>query len=322
MTKLYPLKFKPIPQYRIWGGNNLNEVLTEDLHMDKLGEIWSISGIDNLSSIVDNGLFKGKSLNELILEFKEDLVGENVWQKFNQNFPLLIKFIDAAEPLSVQVHPNDQLAKDRHNSFGKTEMWYIMEADVNAELIIGFQGEITPETYQTHLKNETLEEVLNKVPVKKGDVLYLPSGRVHAIGAGIILAEIQQTSDITYRIYDYNRIDKDGKKRELHTDLALEAIDFNPIEQIKTEYTQPNNQLESILETPYFETKLYSGNEEFVVSHNYQMQIIICTEGELKIQTESGGIELKKYETALIPASVKEFIMIPAHATFLKVIVP
>lgn len=322
MNKLYPIKFKPISQYRIWGGNNLNEVLSQDLQMDNLGEIWSISGVEGHVSLVENGALKGKSLNELIQEFKEELVGENVWEKFPNEFPLLIKFIDAAKPLSVQVHPNDELAKNRHNSFGKTEMWYIMETDQNAELIIGFQENITPDKFQQHLAAESLEEVLNKVPVSKGDLIYLPSGRVHAIGAGVILAEIQQTSDITYRIYDYNRMEKDGKKRELHTELALDAIDFNPIDEIKTAYTKSENQLEPLLNSPYFNTQIFSGNEELSLQNNQEMRIYICTEGQLKIQTESGGIELKKYESALIPASIKEFKIIPSQATLIEVRVP
>jgi mannose-6-phosphate isomerase len=322
MSKLYPIKFIPITQYRIWGGNKLNQILPSEMHMDKLGEIWSISGIEDHLSIVENGPLKGKSLKELIQEFKSKLVGKKVWDKFQEEFPILIKFIDAAEPLSVQVHPNDELAKKRHNSFGKTEMWYIIETKEDAELIIGFQEDISAEKFQKHLKEQNLEEVLNKVPVSKGDLIYLPSGRVHAIGAGVILAEIQQSSDITYRIYDYDRIDKDGKKRELHTDLALEAIDYHAVSNIKTDYKKFNNHLDTLLDTPYFTSKIYSGNKEFTICSNEDMIIYICTEGKLKIQTETGGIELKKYESALIPAEISEFILIPDNATFIEVKVP
>jgi mannose-6-phosphate isomerase len=322
MSKLYPIKFIPITQYRIWGGNKLNQFLPNELHMNKLGEIWSISGIEDHLSIVENGPLKGKSLKDLIQEYQAELVGKKVWDKFQEKFPILIKFIDAAEPLSVQVHPNDDLAKKRHNSFGKTEMWYIIEAKENAELIIGFQKDISAEKFQKHLNDQNLEEVLNKVPISKGDLIYLPSGRVHAIGAGVILAEIQQSSDITYRIYDYDRIDKDGKKRELHTDLALEAIDYHAVSNIKTDYNKFNNHLDTLLDTPYFTSKIYSGDKEFPISSNEEMIIYICTEGKLKIQTETGGIELKKYESALIPASVKDFILIPTQATLIEVRVP
>jgi mannose-6-phosphate isomerase len=322
MSKLYPIKFQPIPQYRIWGGNQLNEVLPKVSQVNNLGEIWSISGVEDYLTIVENGPLKGKSLKDLIQEYQAELVGKKVWDKFQEKFPILIKFIDAAEPLSVQVHPNDDLAKKRHNSFGKTEMWYIIEAKENAELIIGFQKDISAEKFQKHLIDQNLEEVLNKVPISKGDLIYLPSGRVHAIGAGVILAEIQQSSDITYRIYDYDRIDKDGKKRELHTDLALEAIDYQSVSEIKTNYPTSENQLKTLLDSPYFKTKIYSGNKEFAVTSNEEMIMYICTEGKLKIQTETGGIELKKYESALIPASVKDFILIPTQATLIEVRVP
>ena len=322
MSSLYPIKFQPITQYRIWGGNRLNEAVSPELQIDKLGEIWSISGVQGNLSLVENGPLKEKNLLELIETYREKLLGENVWKKFGQDFPLLIKFIDAAEPLSVQVHPNDEQAKSLHNSFGKTEMWYIMDADPDAELIIGFKENTTPEAYAKHLANETLEEILGKVQVEKGDAVYIPSGRVHAIGAGIVLAEIQQTSDITYRIYDYNRIDKDGNKRELHTELALKAIDFNPIENIKTDYAHSENQLNPLIQSPYFETKIYSGQQELSVQNNTEMRIYICTEGKLKIQTQNGGVELKKYESVLLPAAISDYIIIPEKASFLEVKVP
>src|SRR5690606_3411752 len=246
MKKLYPIKFKPIPQYRIWGGNKLNSILPKNSQMENLGEIWSLSGVSGNISLIENGELAGKNLNEIIEIYREKLLGKRIWEKFGKDFPLLIKFIDAAKPLSVQVHPNDEQAKRLHNSFGKSEMWYIMEAEKNAELIIGFQEGIKKEDYYKHLNSNSLEEILNQIPVEKGDAVYIPAGRVHAIGAGIVLAEIQQTSNVTYRIYDYNRIDKDGKKRELHTDLALQAIDFNPIEEIKTKYDSTENQLNTL----------------------------------------------------------------------------
>src|SRR5690606_26897754 len=208
--------------------------------------------------------------------------GKRIWDKFGKDFPLLIKFIDAAKPLSVQVHPNDEQAKRLHNSFGKSEMWYIMEAEKNAELIIGFQEGIKKEDYSKHLNSNSLEEILNKVPVKRGDAIYIPAGRVHAIGAGIVLAEIQQTSDVTYRIYDYNRIDKDGKKRELNTDLALQAIDFNQIEKIKTPYDSTENKFNELIQTHYFSTEIFNGNGEIQIKENDEMRIYICTEGKIQ----------------------------------------
>ena len=323
MNQLYPLKFKPITQYRIWGGNKLNQAVPAELQMENLGEIWSLSGVSGNVSEVENGTLKGQNLNELIKDFREKLVGKRVWEKFGENFPLLIKFIDAAQPLSVQVHPNDEQAKKLHNSFGKSEMWYIMDAENDSELIIGFKDGITKGDYEKHLSKENLEEILGKVLVQKGDAVYIPAGRVHAIGAGIVLAEIQQTSDVTYRIYDYNRIDKDGKKRELHTDLALEAIDFEPIDQIKTKYDPTENQFNSLIETPYFKTEIFTGNREIPITKNEELRIYICTEGSLKFQTATGGVQLEKYQSLLMPAEIDSYKIIPeGDASLLEVKVP
>ncbi len=317
---LYPLKFKPITQYRIWGGNKLNLAVSAELQMENLGEIWTISCVSENISIVENGALTGKNLQELIEVYQEKLVGKKVWEKFGKEFPLLIKFIDAAQPLSVQVHPNDEQAQKLHNSFGKSEMWYIMEAEKDSELIIGFKDDVSKEDYENHLKNESLEEILGKIPVEKGDAVYIPAGRVHAIGAGIVLAEIQQTSDVTYRIYDYNRIDKDGKKRELHTDLALKAIDFNPIEEIKTPYKTIENQFNSLLKTPYFETEIFTGNQEFYITKNDEMRIYICTEGSCKFQTQNGGTQLGKYQSLLMPAEIGSYKIIPEeNSTLIEV---
>lgn len=320
---LYPLKFRPIAHYRIWGGNKLNQAVSAELQMDNLGEIWSISGVAENISIVENGVLTGKNLQELIEIYQEKLVGKKVWEKFGNEFPLLIKFIDAAQPLSVQVHPDDEQAKKLHNSFGKSEMWYIMEAEKDSELIIGFKEGIGKSDYEKHLKTETLEEILGKIPVEKGDAVYIPAGRVHAIGAGIVLAEIQQTSDVTYRIYDYNRIDKDGKKRELHTNLALNAIDFNPIEEIKTKYDSTDNQLNALIKSPYFTTEIFTGNQEVSITENDEMRIYICTEGVFKFQTQNGGTQLDKYQSLLMPAKIDSYKIIPEeNSTLIEVRVP
>jgi len=323
MKKLYPLKFKPITQYRIWGGSKLNQAVPPTLQMENLGEIWCLSGVPGNVSEVENGELKGQSLHELIETYREKLVGKKAWEKFGKDFPLLIKFIDAAQPLSVQVHPNDEIAGKLHHSFGKSEMWYIMDAKKDAELIIGFNEGITKEDYKRHLKNGSLEEILHKIPVEKGDAVYIPAGRVHAIGAGIVLAEIQQTSDITYRIYDYNRIDKDGKKRELHTGLALQAIDFNPIDEIKTNYHSTENQFNKLIETPYFETKIFNGNKEILIQGNNEIRIYICTEGNAKFQTENAETELNKYQSLLMPAEINSYKIIPkGSSTLIEVRVP
>lgn len=323
MIELYPLKFRPIPQYRIWGGNKLNQVLPKENQMENLGEIWTLSGVSGHVSIVENGALAGKNLNEVITLFAENLMGKRIWNKYKTDFPLLIKFIDAAEPLSVQVHPGDLQAKRLHNSYGKSEMWYIIEADKDAELIIGFDNGITKQDFIASLKNETLEEILHKVPVSGGDAVYIPAGRVHAIGKGIVLAEIQQTSDITYRIYDYNRIDKDGQKRELHTDLALEAIDFHEIDKIKTDYTKMTNSFSYLIKSPYFSTRVFEGEHSCQINTNDEFLIYICTEGNAIFTTDKSKTELKKYECLLMPASISAFEIVPEkNSTLIEVKIP
>ena len=288
--------------------------------MENLGEIWSLSGVSGNISWVENGELTGKNLNEIIEIYREKLLGNRVWEKFGKDFPLLIKFIDAAKPLSVQVHPNDEQAKRLHNSFGKSEMWYVMAAEKNAELIIGLNEGVDKDEFETHLNNESLEEILHKVQVEKGDAVYIPAGRVHAIGAGIVLAEIQQTSDVTYRIYDYNRIDKDGKKRELNTDLALQAIDFNPIEEIKTPYDSTENQFNNLIQTPYFNTEIFNGDRKIQINENDEMRIYICTEGKIQFQTEENSTELNQYESLLMPAEIDSFQIIPQeNSTLIEV---
>jgi mannose-6-phosphate isomerase len=205
---LYPLKFTPISKYRLWGGNKLNTFLNKGFTGDNNGESWEISDVKGDETKVANGEFSGKTLKELSKQFKGKLLGNNVYETFGTEFPLLIKFIDAKTPLSIQVHPHDHIAKERHNSFGKNEMWYIMDADDNAEIIVGFNKQLDKKTYSEYLENNNVLEVLNSVKTKAGDAFNIPTGRVHAIGAGVLLAEIQQTSDITYRIYDYDRVDK------------------------------------------------------------------------------------------------------------------
>ncbi|WP_372747091.1 type I phosphomannose isomerase catalytic subunit, partial [Lutibacter sp.] len=235
--KLYPLKFSPVYSYRVWGGEKLKTVLNKNYNQESIGESWEISDVDENETLVSDGDLKGYSLKMLIKEFKGDFAGNNVYDQFGNDFPLLIKFIDAKTPLSIQVHPSNELAKERHNSFGKNEMWYVMEVEEDAELIVGFNKEVSKETYVNHLENTKLDELLNIEKVQKGDTFYIPTGRVHAIGAGVLLAEIQQTSNITYRIYDYDRVDfKTGEKRELHTEMALDAIDFKLYDTYKTTY--------------------------------------------------------------------------------------
>jgi len=232
---LYPLKFKPILKEKIWGGNNLSQLLNKKKTGKKIGESWEISGVDNNISIVSNGFLKGNNLQEVIEIYMNELVGDKIYDIFGTEFPLLIKFIDAQEDLSIQVHPNNNQAKEKHNAFGKTEIWYVLHAEKEAKLISGFSKELTKDLLHKHLINNTLEETLNYEKVKTGDVFFIPSGRIHSIGKGIVVAEIQQTSDITYRLFDYNRLEN-GKLRELHTQDALDVIDFQRYNSYKTNY--------------------------------------------------------------------------------------
>lgn len=327
MTALYPLKFKPILKEKIWGGQNLKSTLNKKLPPNKhVGESWEISGIENNISVVENGFLEGNDLNELIEIYMGDLVGDKIFEQFGLEFPLLIKFIDANDVLSIQVHPDDELAIQRHNSNGKTEMWYIISAQKDAELISGFNHEMDKDHYLHHLKNNEISEILNHEKVKSGDVFYIPAGRVHAIGAGIVLAEIQQTSDVTYRIYDWNRKDNNGNLRDLHTEEALDAIDFNAYDNYKTEYKSIKNISSKILTNKYFETSILEFDQDIEKNYNLldSFVIFICLEGKFEIRYyESEIITVEKGETILIPAVIEHLTLKPVvKSKLLEVYIP
>ena len=318
MNNLYPLKFKPIFKEKIWGGQKINSILKKDFSpLSNCGESWEISSVKDNVSLVSNGFLEGNDLNELIEVYMGDLVGDKVYEKFGNEFPLLIKFIDANDFLSVQVHPDDALALKRHNTFGKTEMWYIIQADENAKLISGFNREVDQSIYQKNLEDKTLKEILNYEAVKAGDAFFIPAGRVHAIGPGILLAEIQQTSDITYRIYDWDRIDDKGISRELHTKQALDAIDYKHLSNYKTIYEEKLNETIQIVNCPYFTTNTLHINKPFQKEY-YSIDsfvIYMCINGELQIATQNSNVSLKKGETILIPADIKSLNLIPQRET-------
>lgn len=305
MSQLYPIKFTPIFKDRLWGGNKLKTLLNKDLNSDHVGESWEISDVKGDESVVNNGFLKNKTLKELIELYKGDLVGNKVYHKFGTNFPLLIKFIDAQTPLSVQVHPDDLLAQKKHNSFGKNEMWYIMEAEEDSELIIGFKHQVDKKTYSEHIKNGTISELLNTEKIVVGDTFYIPAGLVHAIGARTLLAEIQQTSDVTYRIHDYDRVDqKTGKKRELHNDLALDAIDFNVKDNYKTEYSENQNQTNQLVHCDFFTTNILPINQKITLDYRDTDSFIIyiCVEGSVMVRSEKNSLSINMGETLMIPA--------------------
>jgi len=314
MEGLYPLKFTPIYKDKIWGGNKIKSILNKDFgDLPNCGESWEISAVEGNISVVSNGYLAGNSLEELMEVYMGELVGDQVFDTFGIEFPLLIKFIDANDDLSIQVHPNDELAKERHNAFGKTEMWVVLQADAGSKLVAGFNQQVDKDIYLEKLHNNELTDILNFEEVSAGDVYYIPAGRVHAIGKGILLAEIQQTSDITYRIYDYDRKDAQGNPRELHTDLALDAIDFTLYPDYKSHYQPKINESVELVKCKYFTTNLLEINE--VVEKDYNQLdsfvIYICIEGILQIETESGSETLQKGETILIPAVIESVRLIP-----------
>lgn len=321
-NNLYPLKFNPILKERIWGGKKLKTLLNKNSTKPKIGESWEISDVKGDTSIVSNGNFKGKSLQELLETYKQDLVGIHNYKIFGTKFPLLIKFIDAKEDLSIQLHPNDELAAKRHNSFGKTEMWYIMQAESDSNLIVGFNQKVTQELYLKHLENKTLPKILNFEKVTSGDTYFIEVGRIHAIGAGVLLAEIQQTSDITYRVYDWDRKDAQGNERELHNDLALDAIDFDMENDFKVHYSKSKNHSNEIVNCPYFKTN-YLHLSESIKKENKQDSFIIyiCVEGNANIITENYTEIIKKGETVLLPAAITSFEITAENAKLLEVYV-
>lgn len=311
---LYPMKFDPILKTIIWGGSEICKFKEISPVQDKVGESWEISGVEGNVSVVSNGELKGCKLDDLLSKFRSELLGKKNYERFGNTFPLLIKFIDAKDNLSIQVHPDDELAKKRHNSFGKTEMWYVINATPGACLYSGFKKQLTPEKYVESIADNSFMDYLHKQDVKAGDVFFLPAGRVHAIGAGTFIAEIQQTSNITYRIYDYKRTDANGNERELHTELAKEAIDFKVYDKYHTEYTARKDEAVLLESNHYFTTNLLELDTSFCRDYKTidSFIIYICMEGAASIKDDKGNIlELKQGESVLIPATTQSMEITP-----------
>lgn len=317
--KLYPLKFKPVLKDKIWGGSKIKDQLKIDFApLPNCGEAWVLSGVEDNPTLVVNGFLEGNELNELVEIYMGDLVGDEIFNRFGNEFPILVKFIDAADWLSIQVHPDDELAAKRGLGNGKSEMWYIMDADNDAELITGFKRDSSPSEYVKFLEEKRLTEILNRESVKKGDVFYMPAGRVHALGPGIMLAEIQQTSDTTYRIYDWDRVDDKGNSRELHIDEALEAIDFEAHDDYKAKYKEVKNASSNMVTSPYFNTSIIVLDK--AIAKDYaeldSFVIYVCVEGKLTIVhdgSEEKQVTLKKGEAVLIPAIINRVDLIPSE---------
>ena len=315
---LYPLKFKPILKECIWGGKKLQQVLHKEGDFSKpIGESWEISGVEGNESVVSNGFLAGNTLAELLEIYMGDLVGESVFEQYGNDFPLLFKFIDADSDLSIQVHPDDETAIERHQCFGKTELWYIVDAKPDAELISGFCSKTDPEKYLQCLENKTLSSLLNVEKVSKGSAIFIPAGHVHSIGKGILLAEVQQSSDITYRIYDFNRRDAQGNPRKLHVKEALDVINFSPSSDTKIVYKNKQNDSAEILKSDFFTVnKLnfdrpllrdYAKNDSFVV--------YMCVQGSCRIKHDGGEEALQMGESILIPAQIDEIELLPETQT-------
>ena len=318
---MYPLKFQPILKERLWGGTKLTDVLSKPIESDITGESWELSTVKGDVSIVANGDLTGSSLQELIDENPESFLGKSVVERFGKDFPILIKFIDAKQDLSIQLHPNDELAKERHDSFGKTEMWYVMDADEKADLIVGFNKDVTKEEYSNSLENDTLLDLLNYESVKEGDTFFINTGKIHAIGAGVLLAEIQQTSDITYRVFDFNRKDKNGNLRELHTDMALDAIDYTKKDDFKVDYSNASDAVNTMVTCPYFNTNYIHLTKDLKqdISTRDSFTIYMCVGGAVTIENEFGTATIKKGETILVAANSKQVILKSDQAKILEV---
>jgi mannose-6-phosphate isomerase len=303
----YPLKFKTIYKDKIWGGQKISTYLGKDFSpLPNCGETWEISGVKSDVSVVENGELAGQSLAALVSEYKGELVGETIYTRFGNEFPLLVKFIDANDDLSIQVHPDDELARKRHNSFGKTEMWYVIQADEGATLISGFNEQVTEATYLQKLNSGTLNDILNKEKVEAGDVFFLPAGRVHTIGKGLLIAEIQQTSDVTYRIYDFDRIDDKGNKRELHTEEALAALDYKVYPEYKSPYPRKVNEAVRVVECSYFTTNILNFTQSVDRDYSFDsFTIHVCVEGAYTLNFPGGSLNVTMGDCVLLPATIK-----------------
>lgn len=312
---MYPFKFEPLLKQTLWGGEKIIPFKHLSDNLERVGESWEISGVEGSESVVVSGPDKGLTLTQLVRRHREELVGEENYSTFGEKFPLLIKFIDAKQDLSIQVHPDDELAKRRHNSFGKTEMWYVVDADKEAKLRSGFSHQIDAKEYKKRVLDNTITDVLQEYSIHPGDVFFLPAGRVHSIGAGSFIAEIQQTSDITYRIYDFNRKDADGNTRELHTELAKDAIDYEVLADYRTKYEKLKNEPVELVACPYFTTSVYDLTEEVTCDYADldSFVIYICVEGSCKlIDNEGNEVSLEAGESILYPALTEEITVIPS----------
>ena len=324
-NQLYPLVFKPNLHTIVWGGSKIKPWKQMPDNGDPIGESWEVSAVPSSPSIVDNGCWAGMSLIDVISKMPTEILGRSVAQKYGNKLPLLVKFIDAEKDLSIQVHPDDKMALREHNKFGKTEMWYVIDAKPESYLYAGFKEELTPEEFHEIIENSSrpiregkgrvLTDVLARHEVKTGDVFYIPAGRVHAICGGILLAEVQQSSDVTYRIFDYNRPGMDGKPRELHTELAAKALDYKVYDEYRTEYALKESASSKVIDSPFFNVRVVDIDQRFhrnLVKYD-SFVITMCLKGSCHIRIRSTQDEVVLHEgnSCLIPAAIADYDIEP-----------
>ncbi len=320
---LRPLKFDPIFKQVLWGGHRISDFKGLEPVGGPVGESWEISGLEGHESIISGGQFKGISINALLQDRGKEIMGQRLYGRYGNRFPLLVKFIDAAQDLSIQVHPNDRIASRLHNCNGKTELWYMLDPEGKAMIYTGFESPISKDDFKSHVENNTLCDVLSRLEPKRGDLFYLPAGRIHSIGAGNFLLEIQQTSDITYRVYDYNRTDLNGKKRELHVDLAMEAIDYDVHKEYNYRIEPRQNEEVVINRCGYFIATLIEADEsvEVPVAEKDSFRIIVITKGVGRIDDGNGRpISVRQGETVLVPAVTRSVEIIPRKGGFIEAV--
>ena len=318
MQKLYPLKFKPVFKDKVWGGTRLKTLMGKDFSpLPNCGESWELFAFSKDSSVVGNGFLEGNALSEVIEIYMGDLVGEEVFDTFGEDFPLLVKFIDTNDYLSVQVHPDDALAMKVHQSYGKTEMWYVLDAEPGAEIISGFNRDVDRETVLRHIEQNTLRKILSAKPVKRGDVLFLPAGKVHAIGAGITLCEIQQASDVTYRLYDWDRPGTNGKPRELHIDQSLEVLDFKKAMEFTVDYEPVPNGSVNLVRDKHFTINLLTFDHKIEMDYFLvnSFVVLVCLEGAFDLAYPGGTETIKRGEVVLLPAEIRQIGFHPQTAS-------
>lgn len=326
MDILYPFKFTPVYKEKIWGGQKISQILKHEVgDMPNCGEAWLVSGVNDDPSVVTNGFLAGNELNELVEVYMGDLVGEKVYDLYGDVFPILVKVIDSNDWLSVQVHPDDELAEKMNIGSGKTEMWYVLQADDHAQLISGFNQKIDQDAYQKALNNNKIKDILQFTDVKKEDVFFIPSGKIHALGPGLLIAEIQQTSDNTFRVYDWDRVDEKGVGRQLHTEEALKAIDFENDTEAKTNYRVKTDGSSCLVNCDFFTTNLIDLNKPLRKDYSEidSFVILMCVNGTCDLRWEGQSMQIALSETVLIPNLIDEIELYPnGNCKLLEVYIP